>query len=65
MSDKKRTHEYRVDTYLNPCDFRVLKAYSKFTGDSKSSIVNLAVVEFIKKIPPEQKAIMLQVAKEE
>ena len=69
MSDKKNTtsssHEYRAVTYLEPAEFRIVQAYARFTGESKSSVVHLAVTEFIKKIPHEQKAIIVQVGSEE
>lgn len=64
MSDKKSqkstSHDHRAVGYLKPCDHVFIEAYTKVHGVSKSSVVEIAVHQYIQSIPQEIRVQILK-----
>lgn len=52
-SQKSASHDNRAVGYLKPCDHKFIQAYTEVHGVSKSSVVEIAVHQFIQSIPQE------------
>lgn len=64
MSSNKECERRRVQGYLKPSVERTFRGYAKSNGMSKSECVNLAVKEFIKRIPEHERIRLNQIAGE-
>jgi hypothetical protein len=62
MAKSSTSHKYRQVTYLKPSENKIIEAYSKITGESKSSIIHVAVKKFINDMPVEQKVVIIKTA---
>lgn len=56
MSANKECHNRRVQAYLKPSINKTFTGYAKTNHMSKSECVNLAVKEFIRKMPESDRA---------